>query len=142
MKLAKRVLSSGHRASPVSTSLSVVSADCARNGFDSIKSSLDDVLTMVESLKTKSAFESTIKNTIQVLIKHMQVLSTNCSVVSSTVDTVEMDITKTDQYARRNTVMVTGIDYKRETETFLVTEMAIKLRILLVMEKLLKLRLR
>ena len=41
-----------------------------------------------------------------------------CSVVSSTVDTVETDIAKTDQYARRNTVMVTGIDYKRETETF------------------------
>ena len=62
--------------------------------------------------------------------------------------------------------MVTGIDYKRETETFneltetvatelsksgllflrlisrLVTEMATKLRILHVMEKLLKLRLR
>ena len=35
-----------------------------------------------------------------------------------TVDTVETDIAKTDQYARRNTVMVTGIDYKRETETF------------------------
>ena len=48
----------------------------------------------------------------------MQVLSTNCSVVSSTVDTVETDIAKTDQYARRNTVMVTGIDYMRETETF------------------------
>ena len=50
----------------------------------------------------------------------MQVLSTNsnCSVVYSTVDTVETDIAKTDQYARRNTVMVTGIDYKKETETF------------------------
>ena len=153
-------------SAPVSTSLSVVSADCAQNDFESIKSSLDDVLTMVESLKTKSSFESTIKNTIQVLIKHMQVLSTNCSVVSSTVDTVETDIAKTDQYAKRNTVMVTGIDYKRETETFneltetelpsslnlvllflrlisrLVIEMATKLRILLVMEKLLKLRLR
>ena len=34
------------------------------------------------------------------------------------MDTVETDIAKTDQYARRNTVMVTGIDYKRETETF------------------------
>ena len=109
---------SSSSSAPVSTSLSVVSADCAQNDFDSIKSSLDDVLTMVESLKTKSSFESTIKNTIQVLIKHMQVLSTNCSVVSSTVDTVETDIAKTDQYARRNTVMVTGIDYKRETETF------------------------
>ena len=38
--------------------------------------------------------------------------------MSSTVDTIETDIAKTDQYARRNTFMVTGIDYKRETETF------------------------
>ena len=102
----------------VSTSLSAKSADCTLNDFDSVKNSLNDVLSMVESLKTKSSFEATIKSTIQVLIKHMQVLSTNCSVVSSTVDTVETDIAKTDQYARRNTVMVTGIDYKRETETF------------------------
>ena len=109
---------SSSSSAPVSTPLSVVSSDCAQNDFDSIKSSLDDVLTIVESLKTKSSFESTMKNTIQVLITHMQVLLTNCSVVSSTVDTVETDIAKTDQYARRNTVMVTGIDYKRETETF------------------------
>ena len=102
----------------VSTSLSAESADCALNDFDSVKSSLNDVLLMVESLKTKGPFEATIKSTIQVLIKHMQVISTNCSVVSGTVDTVETDIAKTDQYARRNTVMVTGIDYKRETETF------------------------
>ena len=74
---------SSSSSAPVSTSLSVVSADRAQNDFDSIKSSLDDVLTMVESLKTKSSFESTIKNTIQVLIKHMQALSTNCSVVSN-----------------------------------------------------------
>ena len=73
---------------------------------------------MVESLKTKSSFEATIKSTIQVLIKHMQVISANCSVVSSYVDTVETVFARTDQYARRNTVMVTGIDYKRETETF------------------------
>ena len=102
----------------VSTSLSAESADCALNDFDSVKNSLNDVLSMVESLKTKSSFEATIKSTIQVLIKHMQVLSTNCSVVCSSVDTVETDIARTDQYTRRNTVMVTGIDYKRETETF------------------------
>ena len=99
----------------VSTSLS---ADCAVNDFDSVKNSLNDVLSMVESLKTKSSFEATIKSTMQVLIKHMEVLSTNCSVVSSSVDTVETVIARTDQYARRNTVMVTGIDYKKETETF------------------------
>ena len=94
----------------VSTSLSTESADCALNDFDSVKNSLNDVLSMVESLKTKSSFEATIKSTIQVLIKHMQVLSTNCRVVSSSVDTVETDIARTDQYTRRNTVMVTGID--------------------------------
>ena len=102
----------------VSTSLSAESADCALNDFDSVKNSLNDVLSMVESLKIKSSFEATIICTIQALIKHMQVLSTNCSVVSSSVDTVETDIARTDQYTRRNTVMVTGIDYKRETETF------------------------
>ena len=102
----------------VSKSLSAESADCALNDFDSVKNSLNDVLSMVESLKTKSSFEATIKSTIQVLIKHMQVISFNCSVVSSSVDTVETEIARTDQYARRNTVMMTGIDYKRETETF------------------------
>ena len=102
----------------VSTSLSADSVDCALNNFDSVKNSLNEVLSMVESLKTKSSFEATIKSTIQVLIKHMQVISANCSVVSSSVDTVETDIARTDQYARRNTVMVTGIEYKRETETF------------------------
>ena len=102
----------------VSTSLSAESADCALNDFDSVKNSLNDVLSVVESLKTKSSFEATINSTIQVLIKHMQVISANCSVVSSSVDTVETEIARTDQYARRNTVMVTGIDYKRETETF------------------------
>ena len=96
----------------VTTSLSADSVDCALNDFDSVKNSLNDVLSMVESLKTKSSFEATIKSTIQVLIKHMQVISANCSVVSSSVDTVETDIARTDQYARRNTVMVTGIKYK------------------------------
>ena len=101
----------------VSTSLSADSVDCALNDFHSVKNSLNDVLSMVESLKTKSSFEASIKSTIQVIIKHMQVISANCSVVSSSVDTVETDIARTDQYARRNTVMVTGIEYKWETET-------------------------
>ena len=102
----------------VSTSLSAESADCPLNDFYSVKNSLNDVLSMVESLKTKGSFEATIKSTIQVLIKHMQVISANCSVAFSSEDTVETGIARTDQYARRNTVMVTGIDYKRETETF------------------------
>ena len=76
------------------------------------------MLLIKELLKIKNSFEATIKSTIQVLFKHMQVISTNCSVVSSTEDTVETDIAKTDQYARRTTVMVTGIEYKLETETF------------------------
>ena len=67
----------------VRTSLSAESVDCVLNDFDSVKNSLNDVLSMVESLKTKSLFEATIKSTIQVLIKHMQVISANCSVVSS-----------------------------------------------------------
>ena len=50
--------------------------------------------------------------------------------MSGTIDTVETDIAKTDQYARRNTVMVTGIDYKRETETFdQLTEIVAKSRV-------------
>ena len=88
------------------------------NDCDSEKNSLNDVLLIEELLKTKDSFEATIKSTIQVLIKHMQVISTNCSVVSSAVDTVETDIARTDQYVRRNTVMVTGIEYKLKTDTF------------------------
>ena len=64
------------KSATISTSLSAESADCAQNDFDSVKNSLNDVLLMVESLKTKGSFEATIKSTIQVLIKHMQVLST------------------------------------------------------------------
>ena len=91
--MTKKSLSS---SAGVSTSLSAESADCALNDFDSVKSSLNDVLLMVESQKTKGSFEATVKSTIQVPIKHMQVISTNCSVVSGTVDTVETDIAKTD----------------------------------------------
>ena len=56
----------------VSTSLSAESADCALNDFDSVKNLLNDVLSMIESLKTKSSFEATIKCTIQSSIQIVQ----------------------------------------------------------------------
>ena len=38
--------------------------------------------------------------------------------MSSTVDTIEVDTAKTDQYSRRNNLVLTGIEYKKETETY------------------------
>ena len=55
--------SSSSASVSINTSLSAESADCALNDFDSLKSSLNDVLLMVESLKTKGSFEATIKST-------------------------------------------------------------------------------
>ena len=98
--------------------MSAGSADCARSDFDSVRNSLDGVLLMVESLETRGSFEATVGGAVRVLIEHMRVLSTNCSVVSGTIDTAGAGVAGADQCARRNTVVVIGIDYKRETETF------------------------
>ena len=37
--------------------------------------------------------------------------------MSNSVDAVEVSVAKTDQYSRRDTVVVTGLDYNPETET-------------------------
>ena len=37
--------------------------------------------------------------------------------MSNSVDAVEVNAAKTDQYSRRDTVVVTGLDYNPETET-------------------------
>ena len=38
--------------------------------------------------------------------------------MSNSVDNVEVDLAKTDQFSRRNTLVVTGLEYKKKTETF------------------------
>ena len=37
--------------------------------------------------------------------------------MSNSVDAVEANVAKTDQYSRRDTVVVTGLDHNPETET-------------------------
>ena len=73
---------------------------------------------MIESLQPSSKFESSYKSILQILNKHVLLLSTNCSAMAGSVDTVERNIAKTDQYSRRDTVVATGVDYKPETETY------------------------
>ena len=38
--------------------------------------------------------------------------------MSTCVDTVETNLAKTDQYSRCSTVLVTGMDYKKESENY------------------------
>ena len=73
---------------------------------------------MIDNLKPKGTFETQVKLVLQALSKHVEVLSTNCSAMSTCVDTVETNLAKTDQYSRRSTVLVTGMDYKKESETY------------------------
>ena len=73
---------------------------------------------MIESLQPSSKFESSCKSILQILNKHVLLLSTYCSVMAGSADTVGTNIAKTDQYSRRDTVVVTGVDYKPETETY------------------------
>ena len=73
---------------------------------------------MIDNLKPKGTFETQVKLVLQALSKHVEVLSTNCSAMSTCVDTVETNLAKTDQYSRLSTVLVTGMDYKKESETY------------------------
>ena len=50
--------------------------------------------------------------------KHVQILANNCSAMSSSEDSVEVDLAKSDQHSRRNTLVVTGLQYKKGTETY------------------------
>ena len=47
----------------------------------------------------------------------MLLLFTSCGAMSNSVDAVEVNVAKTDQYSRRDTVVVAGLDYNPETET-------------------------
>ena len=38
--------------------------------------------------------------------------------MAGSVDSVETNIAKTDQYSRRDTAVVTGVEYKPESETY------------------------
>ena len=88
------------------------------NDFKSINKSLDEVPGLIESISPKTVFEKTITNIVGILSKHVQLLANSCSAMSSTVDTIEVDTAKTDQYSRRNNLVLTGIEYKKETETY------------------------
>ena len=86
--------------------------------FKSVNESIKEISSMIDNLKPKGTFETQVKLVLQALSKHVEVLSTNCSAMSTCVDTVEANLAKTDQYSRRSTVLVTGMDYKKESETY------------------------
>ena len=97
---------------------SVENYDIELNDFETLNKSLSEVLELVDSLSPKKTFEKTIKNVVGMLGKHIQILANNCNEMSNSVDNVEVDLAKTDQYSRRNTLVVTGLEYKKETETY------------------------
>ena len=88
------------------------------NDFQRVNESIKEISNMIDNLKPKGTFETQVKLVLHALSKHVQVLSTNCSAMSTSVDTVESNLAKTDQYSRRSTVLVTGMDYKKESETY------------------------
>ena len=88
------------------------------NDFESINKSLDEVSGLIENISPKTVLEKTITNIVGILSKHVQLLAKSCSAMSSIVDTIEVDTAKTDQYSRRNNLVLTGIEYKKETETY------------------------
>ena len=97
---------------------SVENYDIELNDFKTLNKSLSEVLELVDSLSPKNTFEKTIKSVVGMLGKHIQILANNCNEMSNSVDNVEVDLAKTDQYSRRNTLVVTGLEYKKETETY------------------------
>ena len=86
--------------------------------FKRVNESIKEISSMIDNLKPKGTFETQVRLVLQALSKHVEVLSTNCSAMSTCVDTVETNLAKTDQYSRRSTVLVTGMDYKKESETY------------------------
>ena len=105
-------------ASNASAGASVSAEMNFNNDFEHITHSLSEVSHMIESLQPSSKFENSCKSILQILNKHVLLLSTSCSAMAGSVDAVETNIAKTDQYSRRDTVVVTGVDYKPETETY------------------------
>ena len=97
---------------------SVKNYDIELNDFETLNKSLSEVLELVDNLSPKNKFEKTIKNVVGILGKHIQILANNCNEMSNSVDNVEVDLAKTHQYSRRNTLVVTGLEYKKETETY------------------------
>ena len=81
--------------------------------FKRVSESIKEI-SSIDNLKPKGTFETQVKLVLQALSKHVEVLSTNCSAMSTCVDTVEANLAKTDQYSRRSTVLVTGMDYKKQ----------------------------
>ena len=81
---------------------SVDNFDIELNDFETLTKSLSEVLELVDSLSPKNTFEKTIKSVVGMLGKHVQILANNCSAMSSSVDNVEVDLAKSDQYSRRD----------------------------------------
>ena len=79
--------------------------------FKRVNESIKEISCMIDNLKPKGTYETQVKLVLQALSKHVEVLSTNCSAMSTCVDSVESNLAKTDQYSRRSTVLVTGLDY-------------------------------
>ena len=78
---------------------SVENYDIELNDFETLNKSLLEVLELVDRLSPKNTFKKTIKNVLGMLGKHIQILANNCNEMSNSVDNVEVDLAKTDQYS-------------------------------------------
>ena len=93
--------------------------DSARTTGNDEQTSLSDIIATLEqltktvnSLKTKTTFEDTVKEILLTLTNQVKFLTNRNNNVSDNIDKVESDIARCDQYSRRNTVVVTGLDFK------------------------------
>ena len=77
-----------------------------------INITLDKLSTTLNSLKTKSTFEETIKVALQTLTNQVKFLSSRNNNVADNIYKMESGLAHCDQYSRRNTVVVTGLDCK------------------------------
>ena len=77
-----------------------------------INITLDKLSTTLNSLKTKSTFEETIKVALQTMTNQVKFLSSRNNNVADNIDKMESGLAHCDQYSRRNTVIVTGLNFK------------------------------
>ena len=91
----KPIRSSKKDAASNTSAGSSVSAEMDfNNDFEHTTHSLSEVSHMIESLQPSSKFENSCKSILQILNKHVLLLSTSCSAMVGSVDTVETNIAK------------------------------------------------
>ena len=99
-----------------------------QTSLSDINATLEQLTKTVNSLKTKTTFEDTVKEILLTLTNQVKFLTNRNNNVSDNIDKVESDIARCDQYSRRNTVVITGLDFKsNESHDELTENMTIEI---------------